>query len=447
MIDIHCHLLPLVDDGPLSYDESMEMVDMAYENGTRCIIATPHRNHPFEFVASETIEATYKILKERIREKYKDFGIVLGAELYITKDYLEILKSKPFGFTMGETKYVLIEFDRDIKHKDMQSVVHEMMIKGYRPIIAHIEMYPSLAGDIEKIRSIRNEGAYIQITASSIKGKHGNEMKVYLRKLIRLGLVDFVASDGHKIDARRPRLLEAYQAISSILSEKDADRIFKQNPKDLIAGKDIAQPTYAVKSGGCKVVRMNMIAASVAILLISVASLISLIRRDDALSVSNENLAAYTEVVATLGLDESSENESSASTTPSTNNGQSGSSVGLLSPVIPAKEAIENDYHEAMKVLEAQYVSQLEDIVANIKVAKSNISDDVQRKAIIDAYIDEIVTLEQQSDNIVYDLLYKMQNDLEANKYDVAQVGVFRAAYHEVKETKQAKYLSELGHE
>lgn len=457
MIDVHCHILPQVDDGPISYDEAMKMVALAYEDGVRCIVATPHLNHPYDFVPHETIENTYFKLRRKITDKYKEFGLVLGSELYITKDYLELLKNKPYHFTMGDSNYVLIEFDRNIKHREVMDIVHEFIIKDYRPIIAHIEMYADLVSSIEKVRSIRNEGAYIQITASSLLGKQSSDVMQFLRKMVRLGLVDFIASDGHKYDARRPLLKDAYNAVQNILSSNDAKRIFETNPKSMIVGKHIPQPSYNVKSGSSKLIKLNLIAASIAAVLIASTFLFSLYNRDEALATENQNTEILNQVMDEFDLDkvgvtapETDELTTSASEEISTEITTESTTTGTLpintEPIPNTKSDIENVYFDALSALQNDYVYKLEDIVENIKVAKANISDETQRKSIIEGYIQEIVTLEELSDNTVYDLLYKMQNNLEAKKYSVETVQKYRDAYHAVKENKQAAYLKALGY-
>lgn len=448
MIDIHCHILPNVDDGPESYQDALMMVDMAYEDGVKCVIATPHRNHPFEFMPKESIETTYKTLRAEIQKRYTDFGIVLGAELYIDKDYHKILSEKPYPFTIGETNYVLIEFPHSIKHQDIHEVVHEFIIKGYRPIIAHIEMYKCLNGHIERVRSIRNEGAYIQVTGSSVIGKQGKDTAQFLRKIIRGGLVDFVASDGHRYNRRRPLLKSAYKTVASILSTKEAERIFEENPKLLIAGKHIPQPTYALKTGNSMVLKLNLIAASFAVIALSAAGVIALLSRNEAVVGELTSGKQMVEAIKTIEEIESSSGEENATIeadVASSAQSTSGSPMEVVTEIVPSKESIESKYHEALLMLKSDYISSLDEIVSNIKVARSNISNETQRKQIIDAYIEEIVSLEQNSDNTVFDLLYKMQNELEKYRYDISKVQVMRDEYHLTKAEKQNEYIRGLG--
>jgi len=455
MIDVHSHILPGVDDGPKSLEESLEMIRMAYENGIRCIIATPHLNHPLGFASEGNIEAVYKNIRTLATQSYKELGLVLGAELYISENYIDLMETKPFPFTLGSTNYVLIEFQRGITSDEILNVIHEFSIRNYRPILAHIEMYPELVGKIEVVRELRNTGAYIQITSSSLLGKQGASVSSFLRKLVRCGLVDFVATDAHGSTKRRPHLKEAYHVVSKLTNERDAQRIFVNNPKALITGKYIAQPTYAIKTGYSKIVKLNLVAASVAVFLILSSILVSLWNRGDAQSdqVRIANDSVIDEIITEFALDQSAEVESTTATsseilisTEDTNKVSETKNEKVTEEIVPTKSEIEKRYVDALTRLKEDYVEQLDAIVANIKITRSNIKDDTQRKALLDAYVDEIIAMESRSDNTVYDLLYVMQNELESYGYDVSLVKEMREGYLQIKEDKENAYLAELGY-
>lgn len=449
MIDIHCHLLPNVDDGPTTHEDAMKMVDMAYADGIRCAVVTPHRNHPFDFKTELPIEAIYKQFRSEVVKKYPDFGVVLGAELFIASNYMQILTEKPYDFTIANTNYVLIEFPRNISIREMHNVIHELIIRGYRPIIAHVEMYPALMKNIDHMRSVRNDGAYLQITGSSLLGKQGSEIAAFLRKMVRVGLVDFVASDGHLPNKRRPLLNDAFKAVRALIGDKEAERIFHQNPKLMISDRHIPQPTFTLKTGGTKIVKLNFIAASFAVLLISSITLFSLLNRDDALSKFNPEKTPENIIAALTESEETTSAGEGETTVDSTSEGSTTmtTEVEITTEVesVPTQQEIEATYYEALNILRADYIAKLDAIVANIKVAQQSISDDEQRKSIIDAYIAEISALENQSDNTVYDMLYQMQNELEEHDYDVSTVQAMRDEYHQTKADKQNEYLKELG--
>lgn len=455
MIDIHCHILPQVDDGPNSIEEAMRMVALAYEDGVRCIIATPHKNHTMAFEHNGDIASSYRALRAFIKETYPDLGIVLGCELFIRKDYLTLLKESPYDFSMAGTQYVLMEFPTEVTHQEMLDVVHEFKLRGYKPILAHIEVYPNVFGDLEKVRSLREKGAYIQITGNGLTGKQGNTSTVFLKKLIRLGLVDFIASDGHHDTVRRPLLASAYKAVADMMTEKEATRLFVQNPKLLMVGKDIAQPTHAMKTGGTKGLRLNLVAVALTLVLLTASALIAVGNRDEALAKEIKEAKERSAIIKTYHLDATTEETKGlieAQVTDAaveTENGtktENRTETNTTKSVGVSQVSIENGYLEALNILKDTYIAELDGIVANVKVANSAINDEAQRNALIDSYYQEIMALEQNSDNAVNALLYKMQNELEKNKFDKSKVQEMRDGYYQIKLDKQNGYLKELGY-
>ena len=337
---------------------------------------------------------------------------------------------------------MLFRSPTEVTYQEIFNVVHEFKLRGYHPILAHIEVYPTLMSDLDKVRNLREKGAYIQITASAITKKQVNASSVFLKKLLRLGLVDFIASDGHHDTVRRPRLASAYKTVADLMSEKEANRLFVQNPKALMAGNEIAQPTYTLKSGGNKILKLNAVAIAMALLLVTTTALIAVRNRDEAFSKEFQEAKERSEIIETYDLDGTTEETAEVITVVT--------SVETTEETTASEEAItqssiEDGYYEALTILKDEYVFALDEIVANIKVANSAISDEVQRNSLIEGYYDEILVLEQNSDQTVNALLYKMQNELERFKYDTSIVQDMRDGYYQIKLDKQNEYLEDLG--
>lgn len=185
MFDVHCHILPMVDDGSSSIEESLNMIKIAYEDGIRGIVATPHQNHPIDFKPKYTVEKSYEIIKDKINNLYPDFELVLGHELYVTNDFVSMLKNEAKAFVINNTNYILVEFDRDVTFEFISETVHELLVVGLKPILAHVEMYEILAKSPKFVYMLRNQGAYIQLTGSSILGKRGKQLKTFCIELLK----------------------------------------------------------------------------------------------------------------------------------------------------------------------------------------------------------------------------------------------------------------------
>lgn len=190
MIDIHTHILPNVDDGSSNFDTSLKLLELEVENGVNKVICTPHQNY-------------LNLNKELLIEKFNEFKnkinldieLYLGSEIYYYKGFLNDLVNGKL-LTLNNSKYILIEFSTS-QNTDIIDIVYSIRLKGYIPIIAHIERYSYLNN--EDYLKIKKEGALIQINASSFN--YSNTKKI-IKYLLKNNLVDFVASDCHDLNRR-----------------------------------------------------------------------------------------------------------------------------------------------------------------------------------------------------------------------------------------------------
>lgn len=225
MIDIHTHLLPFVDDGSPSWDHSLEMLLEAYRHGVTTMFLTPH------YMATRNYMSAYeqnKIVFDEFVQKAKERGIRidlhLGTEIYYRLDTVRDLKEKRV-VPLGSTNRVLLEFHETEELEDLGEAIHNMKTLGFVPIVAHVERYSYVK---EKDLSIMHKmGALIQVNASSLLGRGGRVDQHTLFKWIKLGLVDFIASDVHVF--RKNDLLEAYKLIEKKFGKATAERLFHNN--------------------------------------------------------------------------------------------------------------------------------------------------------------------------------------------------------------------------
>lgn len=239
MIDIHCHIVPGVDDGPDTVEEAEHMIEMMYGDGIRGVIATSHRNHNLDFGASRVYEESLEEIRGISSIRYPDFKIYSGAEFFVREGYLDIVDNRPYEIRIEGTDYVLIEFESDASYEFISDAVYEFTIRGFRPIIAHIDKYRSIWCSEENIEQLRSDGAYIQITGSTLVGKYGKTMKKSMRKLVKRGYIDFIGSDGHSPERRKPLLKRSYKVVNRICSKSEAERIFAENPKAMLSGEAV----------------------------------------------------------------------------------------------------------------------------------------------------------------------------------------------------------------
>lgn len=223
MIDIHSHIIPFVDDGSSSIEQSLNMIDEAINQGITDIICTPHYRKNAFIVSADEIKENYLILKEKAKEK--NIKIFLGQEIYCrkTEEVIEILHNKTV-LPLNNSRFILLEFSYTEKI-DISEVVYIANLKGYLPIIAHIERYHYL--DLDAVKEIKSSGGFIQINASSLMGKEGAKRKKFILTLLNERLVDFVASDIHQ--GRKNWMNKAYNLVAKKFGQEYGQKIFRNN--------------------------------------------------------------------------------------------------------------------------------------------------------------------------------------------------------------------------
>ncbi len=229
MYDIHCHILPGLDDGSPSFRESVRMAIAAAESGTDGIICTPH-------VLSERPYDTEKIhtLREKLSAMTYDAGLKLklfsGQEIMVGDNYREIpsmLRSHEL-LTLAHSGYVLIEFPLYTDFEIIEEKTAFIASRGYIPIVAHPERYPAV--DVRCITELKKTGALVQLNKGSLKGSFGDEAKSSAHTFLSHRLADFIASDSHSSERRTPILVNAYNAVSERYSDEYAARLMHSNP-------------------------------------------------------------------------------------------------------------------------------------------------------------------------------------------------------------------------
>ena len=227
MTDIHSHILPLVDDGSERIEESLSMLKEEEAQGVKSVILTPHYRASFNKEKSE-LEKIFGEFKKVAKNNGINIDLYLGQEIYWTEKTLSLLKEDRL-LTLNNTKYVLAEFST-VRYSDVTEAAYELVANGYIPVIAHVERYDYV--DLSEIEEIRSLGGLIQVNASSVMGKPKRKYRKKVKKLMKAGLVDFVASDIHYV--RTNRMKKAYEYVSKKFGKETAEKIFKLNAQKLL---------------------------------------------------------------------------------------------------------------------------------------------------------------------------------------------------------------------
>lgn len=207
MADIHCHILPGADDGSHSKSQSCRMLDLAWENGIRIIIATPHFMPEGGHLSPEMLHRLTDELRQYVCMRQYDMQIYVGNEIYYHQEVPELLAEGKI-LTLAGSRYVLVEFSPADDARYIRNALTELQMAGYEPILAHVERYMSLCRKpYERIAELREMGVLLQINADSVEGKMGPAAKRTVHNLLKKQWVDFVATDAHG-DRNRSHAIE-----------------------------------------------------------------------------------------------------------------------------------------------------------------------------------------------------------------------------------------------
>lgn len=233
LIDIHCHMIPYVDDGAVDLKEAVKMLKMEYDQGVRTIIVTPHhRKRMFETPMAE-IKKQFRILREAAWEYDQDLRLYLGCEFHAETDMVPLLRSGQVP-TMAGSRYVLTEFSNRMDAFYIRERLYALLSSGYKPVIAHVERYDIMRENIGLVEELISMGAMTQINADSLIGKEGFGTKRFCRMLMKHGAVHFVGSDSHGSRERVSRLGEAYVYAEKKFGRTCAEEIFIKNPRRIL---------------------------------------------------------------------------------------------------------------------------------------------------------------------------------------------------------------------
>lgn len=231
--DIHCHILPMVDDGADSIAEAKQMLLMEYEDGVRMIIVTPHYREGMFEPSMKKVMHHFRGMRKVAATVAPDLRLYLGCEYHTNSRMTEDLRQKRRPVMAGSS-YVLTEFSGAHTYEKIRNQVYDLIAEGYKPIVAHIERYPCMWDDISRVEELIQLGAYIQSNASAVMGENGAKIKKYCRRMMEEDLLHFIASDAHGVKYRKPNLGACAKYVSKKMGESYAEKIFCRNPYHIL---------------------------------------------------------------------------------------------------------------------------------------------------------------------------------------------------------------------
>jgi protein-tyrosine phosphatase len=237
MIDLHCHILPNIDDGPQSLADSVEMAKQAEQEGIRVILATPHhRNEKYEN-HGQTIFRKVEEFNRVLKKENINLIVLPGQETRIFGEWVEGLGTGEI-LPLNQGKYVLVEFPFGHVPRYASQLLFDIQLKGYVPVIVHPERNQEIVENPEVLYQLVKRGALTQVTAASVIGHFGKTIKKFTLQLIEANLVHFIASDAHNTTSRGFKLVEAYGTIEKAFGS-EVVHMFRTNAELVLEGSSV----------------------------------------------------------------------------------------------------------------------------------------------------------------------------------------------------------------
>lgn len=233
MIDIHSHLIPNVDDGAKSPEETIELIKEAREAGITDIILTPHYIINSYEQNAETLILLKDKLQQIINSENIKVNLHIGMEVYITDNLVEILKQNKI-LTLAGSKYLLMELPLNTNVQYLDMVIFKLIEDNIIPIIAHPERYKFVQEDPSKVRELIKSGCLIQSNIGSILGIYGKKAKKTIKYLLKNDLINFIATDTHRKNTIYPLLEKGIKKIEKITGKEKAEELTNLNVQKIL---------------------------------------------------------------------------------------------------------------------------------------------------------------------------------------------------------------------
>ena len=243
MIDFHSHILPNIDDGSRSIEETFNLIKEAKNVGFDGIVSTSHYMENYYETNVPEREVWINAIYENLQVKNMDIRLYLGNEIYLSENIIKLLEEGKAS-TINDTSYVLFEMPLNAEPLNLYDIVYEMMQYKLVPILAHPERYSFVQKDPELIYDLIQKGVLMQANYGSIIGQYGEKAKIIVKKFFKNNMIHFLGTDVHRQNTIYPRIPEALAQINELIGEEKLKELSTTNPSLALKNKriDIVEP-------------------------------------------------------------------------------------------------------------------------------------------------------------------------------------------------------------
>ena len=234
MIDLHCHILPELDDGSQSLQESLEMARMAVESGVIAVAATPHCADG----GAQEVYRAWKLLHMALKESGIPLKLLPGMEIYGTENTLRLLQEGKL-FTLNGSRYPLVEFPFQSTGEEETYILGSLCKAGYRPVVAHPERYSYVQRNPKLANQWYRMGCLMQINRGSLLGRFGRSAQMMSVELVERGFATAVATDAHSYRVRTPWMRDIREVLTREVSPLCARTLLLDNPRKILKNEQL----------------------------------------------------------------------------------------------------------------------------------------------------------------------------------------------------------------
>ncbi|PYQ11337.1 MAG: capsular biosynthesis protein [Acidobacteria bacterium] len=238
MVDLHCHVLPAIDDGSESLEQSLEFCRVALEDGVSTLVATPHQKPGHYDNTPPGVHQKVEELKSAVHQAGLEVEIVEGAEVYCTPDLPQRLREREVTTINAAGRYLLLELPYQQMPLRPEETIFQLKLAGVTPVLAHPERIAYFVADMKRLENLVRLGCLTQLTGASLLGGFGERARDYSVEMLERGLVHIIASDAHDTVYRPPVLSKAREVAAEVVGAARALAMVSEVPRAVCEGHE-----------------------------------------------------------------------------------------------------------------------------------------------------------------------------------------------------------------
>lgn len=252
MIDLHCHMLPGIDDGAPDLAVSIEMARASVADGVSVVACTPHILPGLYHNTGPQIRQATERLQQTLNREGISLQLVTGADNHIVADFVAQLRSGHL-LPLANTRYVLVEPPHHVVPPRLEDLFFSLLVADYVPILTHPERLTWIRSHYETVQRLARAGVWMQITAGSLAGAFGRDARYWGERMLDEGYVHILATDAHDVNRRPPNLSQGRALAEKLVGDAEAQHLVVTRPRGVLLNdlpSNLPRPESAVSPSG-----------------------------------------------------------------------------------------------------------------------------------------------------------------------------------------------------